>query len=300
MKRILSILLLLVLLAGCRAPQKEETLLTKDLAGNPISPPETIQHAIVLAPSIAEMLEDLGQGERMIAVDPYAQEYGLGEGLPTFDMMKPDVEGILAMKPDAVFITGMTSAKGADPYASLRDAGVCVIAIPTAEKMEDIETSITFLGALFGEEKKAEEVRSTFHDRVEAFRKKSQVISEEKRPKVYFEIAAAPEMYSFGEGTFLDEMVKVVGGKNVIQGVEGWTSVNEETLVASNPDVIVTTVNYLDNPVEEILQRPTFASMNAVKNKRVYKLKDPHFNLPTARSVDAMEELGHLLFPEVF
>lgn len=300
MKRILPLFLVVLLLVGCAAPKKEHKALTEDLAGNPITAPEKIERAIVLAPSIAEMLEDLGEKERIIAVDPYAQDLGLGKGLPTFDMMKPDVEGILAMKPDVVLITGMTSAKGQDPYAPLRDAGVPVVVIPTAEKMEDIETSLTFLGDLFGEEEKAEEMRSAFHDKVEAFRKKSASVAEEDRPRVYFEIAAAPKMYSFGKGTFLDEMVNLVGGKNVLEETQGWTAVNEESLVASNPQVIVTTVDYVENPVEEILGRPTFASMDAVKNQRVYKLKDPHFNLPTPRSVEAMEELGHLISPDLF
>ena len=112
MKRILPLFLVLLLLVGCAAPKKEHKVLTEDLAGNPITAPEKIERAIVLAPSIAEMLEDLGEKERIIAVDPYAQDLGLGKGLPTFDMMKPDVEGILNDLMAALTTENLTELNG--------------------------------------------------------------------------------------------------------------------------------------------------------------------------------------------
>lgn len=57
---------------------------------------------------------------------------------------------------------------------------------------------------------------------------------------VYFEIAAAPYAYSFGSKTFLNEMIELIGAENILASQEGWLSVDTESVIATNPDVIMT------------------------------------------------------------
>ena len=37
------------------------------------------------------------------------------------------------------------------------------------------------------------------------------------KKKVYFEIGPAPNLYSFGNSTFLNEMIELIGAENIFQ-----------------------------------------------------------------------------------
>ena len=73
------------------------------------------------------------------------------------------------------------------------------------------------------------------------------------KKKVYFEIGPAPTLYSIGNSTFINEMIEIVGAENIFAKENSWISPSEESVINANPDVILTTVNYVENPTEENL-----------------------------------------------
>ena len=93
---------------------------TEDRSGAAINVPEEVDEIVCLAPSIAETLMDLNCTEYIIGIDTQTQAYGydtLSSDLPAFDMMAPDNEQIAALKPDVVFVSGVTEVGGTDLYA---------------------------------------------------------------------------------------------------------------------------------------------------------------------------------------
>ena len=117
------------------------------------------------------------------------------------------------------------------------------------------------------------------------------------RKTVYFEISAAPYCYSFGEGVFLNEMIDLIGAENVLAGQEGWLSVEEESVVSANPDVILTNVNYIEDPVGEILARPGWEGVTAVQNGGVCTIDNKTSSLPNENIVQAVS-YTHLFGPD--
>jgi len=77
-------------------------------------------------------------------------------------------------------------------------------------------------------------------------------------------------------------------------------AVEGETVVAANPDVIFTNVNYMDAPVEEILGREGWAGVSAVQNKEVYYIDNMASSLPDQNIVKAVEQMAQALYPERF
>ena len=110
---------------------------SKDRSGNEITVPDTINAIISLSPAETEMLCDLGLGDKIIACDTYSPQYvtDLPDGIPQLDMMSPDCEKIVSLKPDIVFTSGMSSSDGTDAFASGRQAGVCVADIPSSSSI---------------------------------------------------------------------------------------------------------------------------------------------------------------------
>lgn len=284
-----------LVLAGCAAAEKP----AMDRAGNPIAVPETVEKIVSLAPSTSEILNGLGVADRLIAVDTYTAAQLAGtENLPAFDMMTPDCEAIAALAPDVVFTTGMALIGGDNPYQPLIDLGVAVCDIPSASSIEGIKEDIAFVGAVVGCDAQAAEMNEALQQELDRVAEATAKIEEKKT--VLFEISALPYLYSFGSGTFLDEMIGIIGARNVLGDQEGWLSVSEEQAVAANPDVILTSVNYIDDPVGEIKGRTGWENVTAVKNGAVAQIDANASNQACQNITVALRQMLLAVYPDVY
>lgn len=271
-----------------------------DREGNAITVPDDVNRIVSLAPSITQVLESLGVKDKVVGIDTNTPMYVTGlDSLPQFDMMEPDVEKIAELEPDIVFTSGMSYIEG-NPYQALVDMGICVVVIPSSSSIEAINEDITFTAACISSDavKKAEEINKEFQAEIDKIAEIGKTITDKK--KVMFEISALPYLYSFGKGTFLDEMITIIGAENVFGDQESWISVTEEDAVKANPDVILTSVNYIPDAVGEILGRPGWENVNAVKNKQVYYINNGASSLPNQYIIKALQQMAEAVYPDVY
>ncbi len=283
------------------ATELSQALPTTDPSGAAIAIPDQVDSVVALAPSICETLVALGVEEKITGYDlQSAGLVGLPEGVPTFDTVNPDIEQLTALAPDMLLVSNLSLYDQEAPYQPLIDAGVCVICVPTSESVEGVRSDIRFLASALRVPEEGERVIAE----MDAERARlSDIVSDipaEEQKSVYFEISPAPYLYSSGSGTYLHELIELAGGRNVLADQSGWLSVEGEIVVAANPDVIFTNVNYMDAPVEEILGREGWAGVSAVQNKEVYYIDNMASSLPDQNIVKAVEQMAQALYPERF
>ena len=270
---------------------------TVDPSGAPITVPENIETIAVLSPTLAQEVIALGFGDKIVAHD--LQSVGLS-GLPecdvVVDFMQPDMEQLAALNPDVLFVSAMTLYDQEAPYQSLIDQGVCVICVPTSESIAAIKNDLTFMAAALGVSEKGGELITAMQTEIDKIAAIGETITDKKT--VYFEISPAPYMYSFGNGVFLNEMIELIGAANVLADQTGWLPVEAETIVAANPDVILTNVNYTENPTEEIMTREGWADMTAVVNKNVFYIDNMASSSANQNIVTAMKQMAEAIYPE--
>ena len=282
-------------------PPASHALPTVDPSGASIDLPENIETIVVLAPSIAETVVVLGLGDKIVGYDLNSVGLaGLPEDVPTFDTVNPDVEQLVALSPDVLFVSSLSLYDQEAPYQPLIDAGVCVICVPTSESINGVKNDIQFLASALGVPEAGQTVLDELNNQLDALATTAATIPQGERKSVYFEISAAPWMYSTGSGTYLNEMIELIGGVNVLSDESGWISVEGETIVAANPDVIFTNVNYLDDPVAEILGRDGWAGVAAVVNQDVYYIDNMASALPNQNIVVALRQMAEALYPDYF
>lgn len=270
-----------------------------DRAGNEISVPTEITKIISMAPSTSQVLDELGLSDLLVAVDTQTAYY-MEEtaGLPQFDMMAPDCETILALDPDIVFVTGMSYLGADDPYAELVEAGICVAQIPSSNSIADIQEDILFISGCFGMHDEGAAIVDGMNDAIHEISAIGETITDKK--SVLFEIACLPQIYSFGNGVFLNEMLDLIGAENILADQEGWTRVTEESVIIANPDVILTSVNYIEDPVGEILSREGWEGVEAVKNGAVAYIDNASSGLPNHNIIIALKEMAKAIYPEEY
>jgi iron complex transport system substrate-binding protein len=276
------------------------TKMTVDRDGNEIKVPEKIDKIMTFAPSITQIAQSMGYSEKIVGIDNYSTSYLLEplENVSIFESTAPDNETILVLDPDIIFVTGMSFVEGVNPYQTLIDAGICVAVIPSSNSLEDIKKDIQFIADCMGEPQKATAIIDKMNDDIKTIKAIGDTITEKKT--VHFEIAALPYIYSFGKGTFLDEMITIIGAENVYANEDSWIAVSEESAIDSNPDVILTSINYIDDPVAEIMNRSGWEAVTAVKNGEVYKFSSDQTDVPNQFVTEALFEMAKFVYPDEY
>ncbi|WDF04370.1 ABC transporter substrate-binding protein [Shouchella hunanensis] len=288
-------------LTGCNdsgneeSEQQEETGYTvEDARGMKLTfdvPPETI---ISILPSNTEIIFALGQGDKVIGVsdtDVYPEEVTEIEVVAEYE--NPYVERMLELDPDLI----IGYDYGSNEMAQLNDVGLPAFAIDSAQTMadifEDIQTIADVLAVPEEGERLIAEMKAEFDKIAEA------VADVEKR-SVYFEISPSPDIWTLGAGTFQHEMLEIAGLENVFSDVEGWTSISDEEVVERNPELIYTTVNYTDDPLEDIRQRDGWSTIEAIQQDQLEQMPPDIMDRPGPRIAEATRVLAETAYPEAF
>lgn len=272
---------------------------TADRAGNPITIPSDIQRIVSMSAATTQLIETFGLLDKVVAIDAHSPDYveGLTE-LPQFDMMKPDIEVLAALKPDIVFVSGISNHEGGNPFKGLIDAGICVAVIPSSDSLEGVKEDIQFTADCLGKSQEGKTLIADMTSEIDQIAAIGAAITDKKT--VMFEISTLPTIYSFGKGTFLHEMIEIIGAENVFADQEGWVPVNEEAVIAANPEVILTNVDYVDDPVEDILLRDGWEHINALKNKEVFYIDNGMSSLTNHNIVGALKQMAKAVYPEAY
>ena len=273
---------------------------TVDREGFSITLPDEINRIITIGPSNAEIIVELGFGENIIQTDVFTTDVpGISDEITNLDIMSPDLERIIELDPDIVFVTGMTRVQGDDdPLRLVSDAGIAVIYMPTSTSIEDIKEDIRFIAKVLKADERGEEIIADMTNEIQRIREIGAGITD--RRTVYFEISPAPHLFSFGRGTFLNEMIEVIGAVNIFADEEGWIGVADESLLEANPDVILTSVNFLDDPIDEIVNRPGWDAITAVQNGDVFIIDTAASNRQSHNIIRALKEMAMAIYPDEF
>lgn len=285
--------------ASSEASAPEASKPTTDPSGAEVSIPDSIDSIVCLSPAVNEVLIALGVGDSLVAYDTQSVGLeGIPADLPTLDMMQPDMETLASLKPDVLFVSNMTLYDQTNPFQQLIDMGVCVLCVPSANSIAEIESSLSFIAAAVGKSAEGDALIDGMQAELDRIAAIGESITEKKT--VYFEIGAAPNLYSFGSGVFLNEMIELIGAENILADQEGWLAVEGETVASANPDVILTNVNYLDDAVGEILSRSGWEGVSAIQNKQVYYIDNMSSSLSNQNIVKALDEMAKAVYPDAY
>ena len=296
-KALVALVLAIIVLTGCTVERDGQE--NVDRTGRTFVLNRPINRIVSTAPSNTELIVDLGMAHKLIAIDRHSENIvGVPDGLPLVDFFFPDVEALINLHPDVIIASGInTTGSGEDPFQMLREMGIAVVYISMSDSIEEIYNDIYFLAGLLGVPENGQELIRTTRAHIDEIRRIAAGI--ENKLTVYFEIGALPNMVTFGRDSFLNDMITTIGAINIFANDNWVLSPSAEVIISRNPDVILTNVPYLEDPVAEIKQRPGFNHINAVINNRVYRIDTNSSSRSNARIVYALRQMVEAVYPEV-
>lgn len=274
------------------------TLTVIDRGGNSHTVPENLTRIVSASPSNTEILLGLGLGDKIVATDMYSADTGINPELAVIDMMNINLEEIIALSPEVVVLNGISMVGADDPYKALTDAGIEVLYIPEATSINDIREDIKFLAAYTKTDVQGDKMLAEIDEAVAFAKSIGETVTQKK--KVYFEVSEAPYCYSCGNKTYVNEIIELISAENIFADVDGWLPATEESIVFSNPDVILTTVAYEGYDYKEIFSRAGWESVNAVKNGAVVPVDGNSTSRASQNIVKGIHEIAAAVYPEAF
>ena len=195
-----------------------------------VAPPRRI---VSLAPSLTEIVFLLGREGSLVGVTRFCNVPAAASGLPKIGgVSDPDVERIVALSPDLVLCT--TDGNPRDKVRALEEMGIPCFAV-APQDLAAVFAAIERLGVLLGAADRGRAEAGALRRRARLASPSSLAL---EKPLVLFVVSTAP-VIAAGVGTFMDELVRLAGGRNAAARYAGrYPRLSVEELVAARPDVI--------------------------------------------------------------
>ncbi|MDO3660487.1 ABC transporter substrate-binding protein [Bacillus sp. C28GYM-DRY-1] len=307
-----ALLLAAVMIAGCgnaadqkdsKANQKTEAsqafpVTIGDASNQDVTIKKEPKTIVSLMPSNTEITYALGLGDNVVGVttnDTYPKEVKKVEKVGDMNI---NVEKVISLKPDLVLAYESSMSASADAIKQLKDAGITVLTVNDAQSFSEVYKSIEMIGEAAGAEKKADQLVKRMKTDLAAIKEKAAGISKADQKKVFVEVSPAPDIYTTGKDTFMDEMLEAIHAENAASAQKGWAKMTEEAIVKLNPDAIVTTNG--ESAVSEIKKRSGWSGVKAIRHHEVYDVDPDLVTRPGPRLIKGVEELAEHIYPDVF
>ncbi len=262
----------------------------QDDLGQPVSLQAPPQRIVSLYGGLTEILIALGVKDRIVA---HIQGDESLTDIPTVGThLQPNVEMILALKPDLVVQGGVS--KGMPALKKLEAEGVPV-AMFAPHDFAGLFSTIQRLGALTGQEAAAA------------------ALNQSARPPE--KIAARLAGTETGPGLLRGALSEPAGRRAGLHGErhhypgrrrqcggdrQKLTPFSLEALLQAKPDVYLIQQGPMNRSPEDIYSRPYFQELRAVQAKRVLVVDEGLFSHPGPRSAEAVEQLARFLHPDAW
>lgn len=270
------------------------------LAAASLCPAAEPRRIISTAPSITEVLYALGLGNRVAGVTQYCRYPAAAQAKPKIgSFLEPDFERILALRPDLVIVI----KNPVQVALKLRNLGVRAEEV-NQDSVADVFRSIQLIGEWTGTQAAAAKLTAGMRSQLDEIRAKTHGLP---RKKTLFLVGRSPGtlqgMVGAGPGTFIDELVNIAGGENLLKDSPiQYAKVSVEQVLAGDPDVILDMGDFahlegkpLEGRNEFLTLWSKYPQLRSVRTKQVIQIDSDVFIHPGPRMGVALKALyGYL------
>lgn len=254
---------------------------------------------ISLSPSITEIIYAIGAWDKLVGVSMYSDYPPEAHEIEQVGgWVNPNLEAILKLKPDLVIMLTDQDKIFGD---KLRALSLNTLTVDSNPSIEHIARSINDIGYKIGETEQSDLLVNQINTAVDQIKSKTKNISPKK---VLCVIGRSPgtldDIYVVGNTSYINELITLAGGINVIQKERTALKISKEAIFALDPDYIIEINHDKTDNLEEIMEIWSIISeARAVKSKQVRVISSTAILHPSQRVIEGMRQLLAILHPEV-
>jgi iron complex transport system substrate-binding protein len=248
---------------------------------------------ISLSPTATEMLYAIGAGSQVKAVDSDS-DYPPRAPMTKLDALDPNLEAIVAYKPDLVVISNLSN--NFDSLAKhLASFSIPVLYLPAPAGLSGVYSEFDQLGRATGHLGQADRENATLRSQI------SKIVSSVPRRaqpvSYYYELDQT--YYSVTSSTFVGSLLTLLGMKSIADSASGAASsggypqLSSEFIAKASPDyIILADTVCCHQDAATVAARPGWSGLTAVKEGHVIPLNDDIASRWGPRIVDLLRTVA--------
>jgi iron complex transport system substrate-binding protein len=258
-----------------------------------MSPDHSPQRIVSLQPSATVILAAIGKLDRIVACTKYCADVcpevvRSGRSIIA-DSWTAHSEEIVGARPDLVIAAVPYQEKG---VVEILKSGARFLGL-APKTLADIYTDIATIAGIMGVAECGQQVITKMERAINDVRSQ---VDDGIRPRVFCEEWGKPLVAS---QPWVAELVHAAGGEFI--GVPGSTT-SVETVLSEDPDVVVAAWCGAGDrvPLEKIVQQRGWKEMRAVREGRLYCIRDEFLNTPAPTLIHGLHALTAAIHPARF
>ena len=245
-----------------------------------------------LSPAATEILIGLGLGDRLVAVSNYDQPREAIKNLPRVgDYQTTDWERLATLRP-TIMITQFGPNRLPEGMVQKADQLQIRIVNVSITRLDDIFQGMATLASAVEEARRGSAAIAALREKLQA------VATRTTGPKVRTLIVTSAEARGVaGRENYLDDILTIAGGENVIPPGAPYPTIDREMLLELDPQVIIQLLPEASPQVRESAARvwQSLPGLAAVRDGRVHVIDDPWALNPTHHVGELAERFADAL-----
>jgi len=263
----------------------DEFQIVTDVTGNYVQIPKYPERILSLTTSSTDIIIRLGETPRISGIDEYSRIVPGASNLTVLAKGSAiSLEQIMARQIDLAFVWWYQD----DIAKALTDLNVPVLRIQ-CNRAKDIPYLIRFIGKSLGISEKSELLAKDVSQKLQSF--ENDLIAKTNQPTVYMELYTPFKTY--GRDSYLDDLIKLAGGKNIASDACGPILLSSEQLILKDPQVIILFDGFCT--VEQFSKRTGLNTLSAIKNKKVHVI-DRYYLVAGTGISESVKYLNQLIY----
>jgi iron complex transport system substrate-binding protein len=285
-------------LANTPQPAAAEGIVVRDSRGRDVAVGAT-QRVVSIGGAITEILYALGLEARIVGVDTSSlyPPQALKDKPNVGYMRALSAEGVLGLNPQVIF--AMEGSGPKEALEVLEAANVPFVSFPETFTEQGLIDKIRLVAHAMDADARGACLAAAVSRDLTELRTLRDAVKRPARVMFVMSFVNGRAMVA-GQKTAANEIIKLAGGVNAMDGFDGYKTVNDEAIVAAKPDVVLAMQRERD-PLNAaaVFTNPSFALTPAAARKSFVAMDGLYLLGFGPRTAAAARDLAVSLYPEL-
>ncbi|MBN8944500.1 MAG: ABC transporter substrate-binding protein [Rhizobiales bacterium] len=250
---------------------------------------------VTIFASNTELVAALGLADHIVGIETFTRFPSEVIGRPMVGgRLGFSVDRVVRQRPDLVVVTPARQAVNqlVDPMERL---GIPIVVL-THRSIPEVMANIRLVAAVTGVPDRGEAVTGALQARLDAVAAR---IAGKPRPRIVMITGrvATGMLLIARPGSYTADAMVAAGGDLAFNRAQMLAQVAPEAILRADPDIVLFAGSATD--MRDLFDRPGWASLRALKEKRVFVVSRAEFLIPGPRVVAGIEKLALVLHPEL-
>jgi len=275
--------------ASTTSAASAQTLSVTDDSGATVTLTGPAQRIVSLAPHLTELVFAAGAGDKLVGAVSYSDYPEAAKRIPRIgDNRALDLERIVALKPDLILVWRHANAQ--QQLDTLRALHIPLY-LSAPSKVDEVATTLEKFGTLFASETVARQAARDYRGKIAVLRAR---YAQQTPVSVFYQVWDRPLM-TLNDDHWISDTLTLCGGRNVFGQLAPLVpTVSTEAVVASNPDVIMTSgagATRSSEALPKLDRWLAWPKLTAVAHGNLFMIDGDLIDRPTPRLADGAAEL---------